>query len=67
MHVADPAERLAQRLDVELRIAARPGEAAHVDERLDAGSAHRLDELLERPGPMTDGEGYSSSFSSSDT
>src|SRR5579884_1802049 len=54
--VLDPgcAECLAERALVELRVAARPGEAPHVDERPHVCGAKRRDELLERADPVAD-------------
>src|SRR5689334_1442369 len=56
--VDDPVvvERVTQPSLVELRVAARAGKAAHVDERLHAGVAQRFGQFLERANAVADGE-----------
>ena len=49
-------EIVRQRLPAELGVAARPGVAADVDEPAHAAFPKHGDELLRRPGAVTDGE-----------
>jgi hypothetical protein len=50
------AERLAELGLSELRVPARPGEAAHVHERARVGLQQAGHELVGRPGPVADRE-----------
>src|SRR5215208_1100503 len=50
------AQRLAEPLAVELRVAPGAGEAAHVDERFGAGLSQAVDELRGRTGAVADRE-----------
>jgi MacB-like protein len=58
VYVPDPcrAERLRQRVAIELRITARARHGAHVREAFDAVDAQQADEVFDGPGGMTDGK-----------
>src|ERR1700693_2250067 len=49
-------ERPGQGLDIELRVAARARDAAHIHQALDAGPLQQRDEFLDCVDRMTDGE-----------
>ena len=53
---AGPLERHSKRPPVELRVSSRAGKAPNVDERLDLGSAQRLDQLVERTDSVANRE-----------
>jgi hypothetical protein len=56
--VVDPclAQRLTERLLVELRISSRAGVSPDVDHGLGPGREQAVEQLLDRTGPVTDGE-----------